>query len=180
MINGNIVFYENIGTEDSFEFIWITDNFGMINVNEYASPSFIDLDSDNDYDLLVGSGQDGILIYENVGNAVIHDYIISDAINCDIKGKQLSPTSFSFLNPYSIDILVGLGTGGLYHSKLNICHHGDVNLDSNINVLDINEIISFLLYQSTYLSDVICSGDLNEDEGVDILDILIIINIILE
>ncbi|SVE60013.1 uncharacterized protein METZ01_LOCUS512867, partial [marine metagenome] len=66
--DGSIHFYENIGTPYIYNFILITEQFFEINVENKSAPEFHDLDNDGDYDLIVGSEYNGIMIYDNIGN----------------------------------------------------------------------------------------------------------------
>jgi len=63
---GNSFGYENTGTVSSptwtAKSAWDAPNVGM-----YASPAFADLDSDGDYDLLIGKDEGICLAYENTG-----------------------------------------------------------------------------------------------------------------
>ena len=52
---------------------------------------------------------------------------------------------------------------------------GDVNFDSNIDVLDIVQCVNIILTYLLYVE----SADINQDTLIDILDIILIVNIIL-
>ena len=62
--NGTIQFFENIGNEEEpiYEFVEVLPD---IDLSGYSSPEFIDIDSDEDYDLLVGNMNGNIFFYEN-------------------------------------------------------------------------------------------------------------------
>ncbi|HEX7342702.1 MAG TPA: VCBS repeat-containing protein, partial [bacterium] len=89
---GRIYFYRNDGTAQQYNFTYMTDYYNSIDVGEYASPEFADIDGDGDYDLFVGREQmsttidpGDIFFYENVGspqvaqwNLVTKNYISLD------------------------------------------------------------------------------------------------------
>jgi hypothetical protein len=51
---GNIWFYRNDGTPQAYNFTYVTNNYGSINVSEDAAPAFADLDGDGDQDMAIG------------------------------------------------------------------------------------------------------------------------------
>ena len=57
---GNISFYENIGSNENYDFILVSSNYNDISVSNKSSIDFFDIDNDEDYDLKVGSQ------YENI------------------------------------------------------------------------------------------------------------------
>ena len=56
---------------------------------------------------------------------------------------------------------------------------GDVNFDGSINVLDIVNIMGFIIETSEPTSLELEAADVNQDNTLDVLDIVTIINIIL-
>ena len=71
---------------------------------------------------------------------------------------QIQDSSFNFL-----------------YSQLNIGEIGDVNQDSEINVLDVIELVNIVLGDA----DSNSFSDINQDDNVDILDVIQLVNIIL-
>jgi VCBS repeat-containing protein len=66
---GAVLYFENLGTSASPDYVQRTgaDNpFGVIDTDNYAAPTFADLDNDGDPDLLVGKGEGGFDYYLNV------------------------------------------------------------------------------------------------------------------
>ena len=57
---------------------------------------------------------------------------------------------------------------------------GDVNLDTEINILDVISIVNFAIYIDEPNNSEFWAADLNSDNMLDILDIVIIVNIILD
>jgi hypothetical protein len=74
---GNVWFYRNVGDSVNYNFTYVTNNFNGIEVGDYASPEFADIDGDADYDLFVGKEANSanligdVYFYENVGTPQI-------------------------------------------------------------------------------------------------------------
>ena len=69
--NGTITLFKNIGTEASPQFdegLMQQATDGLITVAGKAVPVLLDLDGDHDKDLLVGTGDGEVLLYENTGD----------------------------------------------------------------------------------------------------------------
>ena len=67
--------------------------------------------------------------------------------------------------------------GAVFYNQSTECIiSGDVNNDSTVNVLDIVEMINFILFPNNENSECY---DVNGDENIDILDVVSTINIIL-
>ncbi len=70
------------------------------------------------------------------------------------------------------------GTPGTFNSE-ECTGTADVNSDGVLNILDIVNIIQFILDESDFTPIQICISDVNNDDVVNILDIVIIVNLIL-
>ena len=65
---GNLIYFENTGQTDMPRFILRpTSPFGLQFLDRHSSPTFIDLDGDDDFDLLVGDREGNSIYYENTG-----------------------------------------------------------------------------------------------------------------
>ena len=56
---------------------------------------------------------------------------------------------------------------------------GDVNSDGLINVLDVVNIINFILFINIPVGDQFVLSDINQDDVINVLDVVLIVNIIL-
>ena len=56
---------------------------------------------------------------------------------------------------------------------------GDVNSDGLINVLDVVNIINFILSINVPVGDQFVLSDINQDDVINVLDVVLIVNIIL-
>ena len=111
-MNGNIFFYENIGDIYNYDFQLNDANFQNINVGTRSMPLGYDYDGDGDLDLLIGSGSNDIICYENSGNFTFYYNESESLYNL---GKNSSPELYNSLNHRGL--VVGLSTGGMYFSN---------------------------------------------------------------
>ena len=57
--------------------------------------------------------------------------------------------------------------------------YGDVNLDGMLNVLDVVEIVGFVLNTTTPTEEQLLTGDMNQDGILNILDVISLVSEIL-
>ena len=57
--------------------------------------------------------------------------------------------------------------------------NGDVNSDQSVNILDIVQIVNYIMGNITFDENQICAANMNGDAGLNILDIVQIVNLIL-
>ena len=190
--NGMVVFYENIGTPNSFDFIY-NSNLENVDVGSYSKPAFWDIDSDGDLDLFIGENYGKIFFYENIGDPFEYNYsLVSDHFsNIDV-GYHSSPDfidlnldgqneMFVGSNNQSIQVYNKIYSQDIYDFRLNECviipYFGlntkpDLYYTDN-NLLMLSGISTGGLFHSQYES--ILQGDLNQDSLLNIQDIIIIV-----
>ena len=123
-------------------------------------------------DLFVGSANNGVLCYENIGDENSFDFIINDEKSYFNIGNNISPELYKTDNHEGI--VLGLSTGGMYY--LPLCGY-DFNYDSEINIIDIILLISYILDDS---NDSDPCYDLNSDSSYDVLDVVLLVNYIID
>ena len=64
----------------------------------------------------------------------------------------------------------------IINEQINV---GDINLDTEVNVLDIIYLVNYIIYFSDFTEQQIALADLNQDQIINVIDILIIVDIIL-
>ena len=68
-----LLFYENVGTPNSFNFEFREENFQNIYLQNASKPVFVDIDDDDDYDLFIGLNSNAtatkgrLMFYQNEG-----------------------------------------------------------------------------------------------------------------
>ena len=68
--NGYVKYFENTGSSSSPAFATSSDNpFGLADVGNNSSPSFVDIDGDGDLDAFVGATDGNVKYFENTGSS---------------------------------------------------------------------------------------------------------------
>lgn len=88
---GQIYFLENTGTAATPNFPTIVQNYSGIDVGSNATPTFVDIDDDNDFDLFIGEYTGNINFFENTGDSSSANFILADE---NYFGIDVSETSF--------------------------------------------------------------------------------------
>jgi len=141
-LNGSLVFYRNVGNTSQYNFQM--EPFDDIEVENNSAPELLDVDGDDDLDLILGSGSDGMLEFRNIGNTSNFQYQQFSNLEHPIIGVNIKPAMGQLLNSDTLDFIIGVSTGGVYHLRKEICSLlGDLNGDyipaepGGFNVLDI-------------------------------------------
>ena len=174
--DGQIYFYENTGDIENYNFVESTFSIN-IEDSEYSrsAPRFVDLDDDNDFDLVLGTATDGVRIYWNIGNQESHQFVKDSCLEIPYFGYNVKPSIIDVDSSGSLDIIVGVSTGGFLHYKMTI--FSDLNYDNNVDVSDIIMIVSEILQPND--DEILCVADANHDGNLDIFDIVLIVDNIL-
>ena len=117
--NGNLNYYENIGSASSPNFQFVTDNFGEVSVNEDGnivgqSTPFVLRDADNQIQLFVGSEKGEIFHYNNINANLDGGFNPVDVEVAEINiGRNSAVAVADLNNDNALEILVGNVRGGL-------------------------------------------------------------------
>jgi len=117
-IYGKIYFYQNDGAPQIPYWTLVSENFESIDVGWYSAPTFGDLDSDGDFDLLVGNDEGKINFYRNEGTSQACSFLfITDSFGSIDVGKRSTPALCDFDSDGDLDLFVGESKGGLHYYK---------------------------------------------------------------
>jgi hypothetical protein len=118
--SGNILYFQNTGNVNSFQFaIEVTNPFNFSNAGSRAAPTFIDIDSDGDYDAFVGNSSGNILGYENIGdkNLPIFNSAVTNPFGLTNVIQLATPTFADINNDGKEDCFVGNSAGDIYYFR---------------------------------------------------------------
>ena len=119
---GKIYFYRNDGTPQIAVWTFVSDEFESIDAGSYSAPTFGDLDSDGDFDLLVGNDEGELRFYRNDGTAGSFSFVfITDSYDSIDVGERSAPVLCDFDSDGDPDLFAGESKGGLhYHKNLTL------------------------------------------------------------
>lgn len=110
--SGAINFYRNEGSPEEPMFELVSDQFQDIDVGRRSVPVFVDLDGDGDFDMIVGSESNGLVIFRNDGTLEEPVFVEVDAVTEMIPG--IAAPAFADLDRDGhVDLIVGGVGGGL-------------------------------------------------------------------
>ena len=115
---GKIYFYRNDGTPQIPSWTLVSDNFESIDVGGYSVPTFGDLDSDGNYDLLIGNGEGKIRYYRNDGTPYAYSFsFVTNYYDSIDVGDRSTPVLCDFDSDSDLDLFIGESQGGLHYYK---------------------------------------------------------------
>ena len=134
--NGRIYFYLNIGTSQNPIFSLYDNEFLGNDIGTDLYPHFGDIDSDGDYDLLIGTYLGNIKIYENIGDKFNFNFIFHSEIESDNNFWFSTPSLSDIDLDGDLDILVGniYGSLRLYYQISPFEYQLQQDIFNDINV----------------------------------------------
>ena len=164
---GYIQYFQNIGTPTQYDFQLITTNFSNIDAGSYASPTFCDIDADDDYDLFVGNYNGNIYFCRNIGTPQNYNFTLvsSQWQGIDV-GSYAAPEFCDLDADGDLDLFVGRE-----HESWNATN-GDVFFYENVGT---PALPNMQLVTSNYLTldigqnAIIQLLDMNADGKLDLL-----------
>ncbi|MFH0775658.1 MAG: FG-GAP-like repeat-containing protein [bacterium] len=112
--NGTIDFYENTGSSTLPIFSSAANNYAGVSGNTNAVPTFVDIEGDGDYDLLVGDANSGnIRLFRNIGTPKVPVWNAGvNYINFGV--DQGHPTLADIDADGDSDLFIGVGNGTIF------------------------------------------------------------------
>ena len=115
---GNIEYFQNTGSNTDPNFaISVDDPFGLVDIEEHASPTFCDMDGDGDLDLVVGDRDGNINYFQNMGSNTDPDFITpsENPFGLANVGGMASPTFTDFDGDGDLDAFIGAQDGNTHY-----------------------------------------------------------------
>jgi len=169
---GRLYYYRNIGTSTNYNFELITDYFCEIDVDENASPEFIDIDDDGMLELFLGEKYGKIYYYENTGtyDSLAFSLVTANYFGIDV-GNMAVPRFCDIDGDGDYDLFVANESAGG-----NVDFVGDIDFYENIGT---PTEAHFYFITSQYLfmdmSSCSCPYPIDFDEN-EIYDIMVGVN----
>ena len=114
---GKLLHFENLGPTQNPKWKLVTDAFADFHQGRNSAPAFADADGDGDLDLLVGTEEGRVFLFENVGSAKQPRFVLrEDALRSVRTGKNAVPLMLG-LEANGPQLLVGSLRGGLQFFK---------------------------------------------------------------
>jgi len=132
--NGKLNYYENIGNNSTYSFLFLTNSLGSVNVSEwwssegYAVPQFLDINGA--YKLVVGSKNGYLHYYDQIDGNISSFFTLVDSTVDNIQiGTYSAPSIVDLNNDNRFEMVVGSERGGL-------CLYKSASID-DINVAEL-------------------------------------------
>ena len=97
-IEGDMTFYENIGTPSNPQFSFITSQYLFMDMSSLASPAAVDIDDDGLIELLVGINPGKVVLLENNGTQTEPSFYFADSTFCNLNIPSQPKFSFGDLD----------------------------------------------------------------------------------
>lgn len=139
---GFIDYYLNTGTASTHEWTIISENYDGIDVGDNSTPTFIDIDNDNDFDLFIGNLLGNIYYYRNDGSITSPNFtFVSSNYNGIDVGDNSAPAFIDIDNDNDFDLFIGnlLGTVWYYRNDGTVSTPSWTYVTDTYESIDIGE-----------------------------------------
>jgi len=115
---GRIVFYENQGSLQSPNFIFMTSSFANLSIGSSCAPQFVDYDKDRDLDLFIGASIGGVVhLYENIGSGSQPQFQFKKRIRHAFNVDDAIPFLYDWTGDGTLDLFVGENSGAILYYR---------------------------------------------------------------
>ncbi len=163
--DGTIKFFQNTGTSLSPKYIFLENSDNPLNdiiVNGFATPTFVDIDNDDDFDLFVGQSDGNISFFQNTGSTTNPSFSEltgnNNPLNSINVGYNASANFLDFDGDDDMDLVIGA-----YNGEISFYQNIGSSESANFNLVN-NSISSISV--TAYSSPI--SVDIDKDEDIDI------------
>jgi hypothetical protein len=116
--HGKIFFYRNGGVPQEPSWTLVSEEYNSIDAGKYSVPTFGDLDSDGDFDLLIGNEEGKLFFCRNGGSPQADSFIfVSDNYDSIDVGGRSAPFLCDMDSDGDKDLFIGEGEGGVHFYK---------------------------------------------------------------
>lgn len=114
--NGTTTYFKNNGSASAYNFSTAsTSSFGLTDVGDFASPTFVDIDGDRDLDAFIGNSVGNVVFFRNTGTNVSPAFAGSSNNPFGLGGytayKLVAPRFVDIDNDGDPDAFIGHGDG---------------------------------------------------------------------
>jgi hypothetical protein len=158
--NGNFYYYQNTGTASAPAFAAVALNpFGLMATGGYSHPTFIDMDSDGDKDMMSGDSNGNFRYYQNTGTAAAPAFAaqtLNPFFLAKVTGKS-TPVFVDLDNNGDKELMSGVGSGSdngmfKYYKQVIPGPAAALNFDGNNDHVNIGTLLNTTLSSSNKIT----------------------------
>ena len=173
--NGSCM-YNDVPSEDQFVIEYTNASFNLdwgafippVSIEQYSLQRCVDLDGDGEYENCV------MILPHTQGS-------LSTSYTDEYSLQENEAIYYTLYVGYPNNNYWGSANGKYYYEEDDSveCTAGDVNGDSITNVIDIVNLVNYILGSGSFDENQLCAADMNGDGIINVIDIVNLVNLIL-